>query len=223
MSNNKSELKVIKTGDGSFSIYNTVIDETYHSVNGALQESRHVFIQNGFKQVSANPLHILEIGLGTGLNAALSILEANKAEINLVYEALEPFPLSDLMVRQIALGYSEEVAELQLTIANIPQNQLRKLSPYCSLKWHIANIQTFIFTNKYDLIYFDAFAPDKQNEVWTLEIFCKLYETLNLGGLLTTYCAKGVVKRMLKQAGFLVKTVPGPPGKREMTIAIKEG
>ena len=222
MSNNKSELKVIKTKDGTFSIYNSELNETYHSVNGALQESLHVYIQNGFNQINTNPVHILEIGLGTGLNAALTILEANKTKRNVVYEALEPYPLSKSIVQQFALGYPRDVSELLHKIAGIQEGVTYKISPNGVFNWHLTNIQTFNSIAKYDLIYFDAFAPEKQMDIWTLDIFHKLYELLNPNGRLTTYCAKGIVKRMLKQAGFLVQAIPGPPGKREMTIALKQ-
>lgn len=222
MANNKNELKVIQTEDGSFSIYTKELDETYHSVHGALQESNHVFIKNGLRLIDKKNISILEVGLGTGLSAALSCIEAVKKGLTVSYTALEPYPLGLEIIEQVAGGYPEDIAEIQILLAKIEDGKYQKINAHFNFIWHLNRIQTFNFKSRYDLIYFDAFAPGKQPDMWTLEIFKKLYDILNPGGIFTTYCAKGEVKRNLKLAGFTVKAVEGPPGKREMTVAHKE-
>lgn len=219
MTNNKNELKVIKTEDGSYSIYNEELDETYHSIHGALQESNHVFIKNGLGLMDKKNISILEVGLGTGLNVALTCIEAAKRGLTIRYTAVEPYPLSEEMVEKVAKGYPNEIADLQIEIAKTEDGKCKNIKADFNFIWHLIQIQTFNFSDKYDLIYFDAFAPDKQPDMWTPELFRKMYDVLNPDGILTTYCAKGAVKRNLKLAGFTIKSVEGPPGKREMTVA----
>ncbi|MFM9946248.1 MAG: tRNA (5-methylaminomethyl-2-thiouridine)(34)-methyltransferase MnmD [Bacteroidia bacterium] len=221
MANNKNELKVIKTADGSFSIYNEFLDETYHSKHGALQESMHVFIKNGLNLLGIKDISILEVGFGTGLNAALTYLEAKKNNLKINYTALEPYPLSSEILKDLAAGYPENIAKQLIEFSKITDGISRPLTSHFAFTCFLNRVQTFNFIDKYDLIYFDAFAPEKQNDMWTLEIFIKLFEILKTGGLLSTYCAKGEVKRIMKQAGFRVKSFPGPPGKREMTVGYK--
>lgn len=221
MSNNKNELKVIKTEDGSYTIYNEILDETYHSTHGALQESNHVFINHGLHLINSKSFKILEIGFGTGLNAALTYLESQDSDITINYTALEPYPLRAEIINEVAKGYPQNIAETMILLSQSEGGRPVSFGSHFGFTLHLAQLQTFNFIDKYDLIYFDAFAPGKQPDMWTLEIFKKLFDVLNPGGLLTTYCAKGQVKRNLKQAGFTVKTFPGPPGKREMTVAFR--
>lgn len=221
MSNNKNELKVIKTEDGSYSIYNELLDETYHSTHGALQESNHVFINHGLHLLNSKSFKILEIGFGTGLNAALTYLESQDSDIMVNYIALEPYPLSAEIINEVAKGYPQNIAETMILLSQWEGGKPVSVGSNFGFTLHLTLLQTFNFIGTYDLIYFDAFAPGKQPDMWTLEIFTKLFDVLNPGGLLTTYCAKGEVKRNLKQAGFTVKAFPGPPGKREMTVAYR--
>ena len=221
MSNNKNELKVIKTEDGSSSIYNASLDETYHSIHGALQESNHVFINHGLHLLKSENKAILEVGFGTGLNAALTYLQSLKSDITINYTALEPYPLPIEIIYEVAAGYPKTIAETMILLSQSEGGKPISVSSNFIFTLHLTQLQTFNFIDKYDLIYFDAFAPGKQPDMWTLEIFTKLFDVLNPGGLLTTYCAKGAVKRNLKQAGFTVKAFPGPPGKREMTVAFR--
>ena len=221
MSNNKNELKVIKTEDSSYSIYNKLLDDTYHSTHGALQESNHVFINHGLHLLNYKSFKILEIGFGTGLNAALTYLESQNSELTINYTALEPHPLSEEIIKEVAKGYPENIAETMILLSQSEGGKPFSFSSNFSFTLHLTQLQTFNFIDIYDLIYFDAFAPGKQPDMWTLEIFLKLFDVLNPGGLLTTYCAKGEVKRILKQAGFTVMAFPGPPGKREMTVAYR--
>lgn len=221
MSNNKNELKVIKTEDGSSSIYIALLDETYHSTHGALQESNHVFINHGLHLLKSKSIAILEVGFGTGLNASLTYLETLESDITINYTALEPYPLPKNIIYEVAAGYPKTIAETMILLSQLEGGKPVSVCSNFIFTLHLTQLQTFNFTDTYDLIYFDAFAPGKQPDMWTLEIFLKLFEVLKPGGLLTTYCAKGAVKRNLKQVGFTVKAFPGPPGKREMTVAFR--
>jgi tRNA U34 5-methylaminomethyl-2-thiouridine-forming methyltransferase MnmC len=125
------------------------------------------------------------------------------------------------IINEVAKGYPQNIAETMILLSQSEGGRPVSFGSHFGFTLHLAQLQTFNFIDKYDLIYFDAFAPGKQPDMWTLEIFKKLFDVLNPGGLLTTYCAKGQVKRNLKQAGFTVKTFPGPPGKREMTVAFR--
>ena len=221
MADNKNELKVVKTEDGSFTVYNALLDETYHSSHGALQESMHVFIKNGFDRVVKSSISILEIGLGTGLNASLTAIASLNKNVKTNYIALEPFPLSPLIMEEVSKGFDKETGDLMKKITQTLEETPILLNQNFSFTWYLSEIQTFITELNFDLIYYDAFAPDKQPDMWTYEIFDNLYRMLKPGGLLTTYCAKGSVKRMMKAAGFDVKNCEGPPGKREMTLAYR--
>jgi tRNA U34 5-methylaminomethyl-2-thiouridine-forming methyltransferase MnmC len=217
------ELRLILTADGSHSIYNTVLDEHYHSTHGAIQESRHVFIEAGLRPLAfaGQTIRILEIGFGTGLNCLLSLSEAKKQGLKMEYTSLEPFPLSHGMVA--ALNYTSLLEASQTESAFTKMHSLEEgrveLSAAFTLIRSRNTLHDFEPDGKYGLIYFDAFAPAIQPELWTEEMFRKLYACLIPGGVLVTYCAKGVVKRAMKQAGFLIERLPGPPGKREMTRA----
>lgn len=225
MSNNKNELKVIKTGDNSPSVYNAILDETYHSSFGALTESMHVFIENGFNLFDGDKINVLEVGLGTGLNAALTLQESFIRNIHTNYIALEPYPLQQLILNEVFEGYDTNLKSSLQLIHNSSWEFPNQISEWFSFTRHLTRLQTFnsLKNKKFDLIYFDAFAPNKQPEMWTLEIFQKLFILLNPSGMLTTYCAKGQVKRNMKEAGFTIKSVKGPPGKREMTLGFKSG
>ncbi len=220
-------LQLLKTKDNSFTLYNPELNETYHSRHGALQESLYVFIKQGlhhFFESNKKEVSILEIGFGTGLNALLTLLESEKLNAKINYMSLEPYPIAKDLITQ--LSYPEI---LQL---NEDQKQLFYILHDGSLVYETAHsschfelIKTGLmqhsFSNKFDLIYFDAFAPEKQTDLWTKDVFNKCFELLNAKGILVTYCAKGEVKRTLKTTGFKVETLTGPPGKREMIRAVK--
>ena len=217
--------RIIKTtADGSKTIFVEELNEHYHSVHGALAESRHVFINAGFLPVGDEKLHILELGFGTGLNV-LTTLEANqKAGRNVFYTAVEAYPVKAIELAQLnyaALGLPDEVSALNNKIHQTPWEEWQEITPNFKLLKQQKKFQEIIDKQLYHLIYFDAFAPEKQPELWTVEIFEKMYKALKPGGVLVTYCAKGQVKRNMKAAGFLVQGIPGPPGKREMTRATK--
>jgi len=214
-----------KTADGSHTLYVPELDETYHSVHGSIQEAEHVFIEAGlnfFEEKSS--ISILEIGFGTGLNAFLTCREAEKNNIQVNYVGIEAYPLGDEIISK--LNYLEQL--------NL-YNQIEQFNKLHQSDWGeeiVINknftltklkvlLQDFSVDKKFDLIYFDAFGPNTQEEMWSEYIFKKMYDCLNDKGILVTYCAKGVVKRTIKKVGFMLESLPGPPGKREMTRAIK--
>lgn len=225
---------IIKTADGSHSLFVEELNEHYHSIHGAIQESKHVFIDAGLKPFISGstdwyakeiaPLAILEIGLGTGLNAMLTYIETQPSDINIHYTAIEAYPVSADLIGQ--LNYMEllNAQKLQAVYSKIHACEWG-IPVALSNQFNIFKIkntlQEAVLENSYHLIYFDAFAPGVQPEMWTEEIFAKLYAVVESGGCLVTYCAKGEVKRTLKRVGFTVESLPGPPGKREMVRAKK--
>lgn len=224
------ESTLVITEDGSHSLFNKTLNEHYHSTHGAIQESNHVFIDAGLHFINnnnkqGNSINILEVGLGTGLNAFLTLLEAQKNAIKIAYTAVEAFPISISLADQ--LNYVEQLHEQknQAHFDNIHScewgNSI-KFSDHFNFMKIKDTLQTVNLTTLFDLIYFDAFAPDVQPDMWTEEVFTKLYNATSINGALVTYCAKGVVKRTLKKVGYTVESIPGPPGKREMVRAIKQ-
>ncbi len=219
---------VYLTDDGSHSIISEQFKESYHSRHGALKESLHVFINAGLKALTKENLHILEIGLGTGLNAWLSVLENQNLNKTIDYIGIEPYPISMDMAQ--SLNYPTVLFDQETE--NNHRNVFLKIHEEA---WEtpIAINDKFTFTKskttleefstekKFDLVYFDAFAPNAQPELWTDVIFQQLFDLMAPGGMMVTYCAKGTVKRSLKAIGFTVETLEGPPGKREMTRAVK--
>lgn len=216
-------LEIILTEDGSNSIKNTIIDECYHSTSGAIDESQHIFIQNGLKAINKTSINTLEIGFGTGLNALLTQIECDKNKINNNYHSIENLPISSKDYK--TLNYCKQLKikdDIFLKMHNSDWEKETHISKYFNLLKINIDLQIFNLKTKYDLVYFDAFSPNKQPELWTYNIFKKLYENLNTNGILITYCAKGVVKRTLKEVGFEIKSLPGPIGKREITQAKKK-
>ena len=218
-------MKIEKTADGSYTLYIPEMDEHFHSVKGALTVSQHIFIDMGLKHSNVTEPRILEIGLGTGLNCFLTFLASEATGRKVYYTGIERYPLSMDVLRQlnypihIHQGYENEYYAIHQAEwgKDIP------LSPKFTIHKIEGDFTTYRFEKGYDIIYFDAFAPDKQPEMWEQSLFDSLYEILNDGGILTTYCAKGVVRRMLQTAGFIVERLPGPPGgKREILRATKK-
>jgi len=215
-------IKIIKTKDGSQSLYLPDLNETYHSVFGAITESEHVYIEAGYKSLTKQKINILEIGFGTGLNVFLTCLAAKNNDKKIYYETLEKHPLPQDIILKLN-NFEKEIHQILFErIHQAPWQKAVNITPQITLH----KIQTDLLyykTNKlFDLIYFDAFAPDKQPELWTAEIFEKMYDFLNPDGILVTYSAKGQVRRNMLAAGFMVERLPGPPGKREMLRAIKK-
>jgi tRNA U34 5-methylaminomethyl-2-thiouridine-forming methyltransferase MnmC len=217
------ELKI--TADGSHTLFMPGLDETYHSTHGAIQEAEHVFIKAGLKYFDLKELNILEIGFGTGLNSFLTFLESQKNKILINYTSLEAFPLKLDLIKE--LNYTQQLSlekkddKVYKMMHEIEWGEYHQISSNFKLKKLAEKLEKFSPTEKYDLIYFDAFGPRVQPEMWTVPVFKKMYNCLNENGILVTYCAKGTVKRGLKEVGFNIESLPGPPGKREMTRAQK--
>ncbi|MCQ2229473.1 MAG: tRNA (5-methylaminomethyl-2-thiouridine)(34)-methyltransferase MnmD [Bacteroidales bacterium] len=212
------------TDDGSQTLYVPSLDEHYHSVKGALTESLHIFIKSGLHHSAKPSPRILEIGFGTGLNALLTVAEAIH-DRDIHYTSLERYPLSQAIVSQIdyASLVDKSISPFFQQLHDAPWNTTIDILPTFHLLKVETDFTTYQFTNTYDLIYYDAFAPEKQPEMWTQDIFHRMYAILNPGGILVTYCAKGIVRRMLQSAGFTVERLPGPPaGKREILRATKQ-
>ncbi len=219
-------LDIVITEDGSSSIFNKDLDEHYHSIHGALQESRHVFIQAGLhlKIKSNTPISILEIGLGTSLNALLTALEAGYSKQSIFYTGIEKFPLNVSFYNHLnyaAIIDDVHAAAIFKSLFDASWEAEVQITDYFSLLKLKMDIASISYADKFDLIYFDAFAPSAQPELWTEDIFRLMYLALKPGGVLVTYCAKGIVKRTMKSVGFTIESLPGPKGKREMTRAIK--
>ena len=218
------QTELTKTLDGSYTLYVPEIDEHYHSINGAIQESNHIFINAGLKKCSNDTIHVLEIGFGTGLNAFLTMLEAEKSAKNILFTTIELYPIDKNIVK--SLRYAEQILTAKsadfekLHTAN--WNEKVQLTTHFILEKIQADFTKFDFSDRsFDIIYFDAFSPEKQPEMWTENIFANLYNTSNNNAILTTYCAKGMVRRAMQKAGFLVERIPGPPGKREILRGVK--
>lgn len=217
-----AELKreIVKTADGSYTLFVPVLNEHYHSVHGALTESLHVYIQEGlrFAEKQFHEIKILEIGLGTGLNLILTFQYAQK---KVFYTALEPYPLDVNLIEHLHTNMVEK--ELAIKINMSEGNQWHSLSPIFSYIKKTEKIEIVeLPLEEYHLVYFDAFAPRVQPEMWAGQVFHKLYQSMRPYAALVTYCCKGDVKRALKSAGFWVEKLPGPPGKREMLRAVKK-
>ena len=221
------ERKIIQTADGSHTIELPGLGATYHSIHGAIQESKHVFIEAGLNlflcNVGSQPLNIFEMGLGTGLNAFLTAIEAIKHKIHIHYTSVEQFPLSYLDLEVLNYPHYLQNHQVFENIHESSWEQHIQVSEFFSLRKVKTNFQEYDANEKFHLIYYDAFAPNTQPELWTKEIFEKLLNMLQPNGVLVTYCSKGIVRRAMMAAGFTVKKLPGPPGKREILKAVKSG
>ncbi len=226
------ERKIVITGDGSTTIHLPEWDEQYHSKHGAIQEAYHVFIKHGLYHFynsdgvpeSPKRISILEIGFGTGLNAFITLLEAEKSDMNIHYVGVEGYPVSMEEINQ--LNYTETLKSIHEVglfdkLHSVSWEEQQNITPNFSLKKQKKLFHHIEADNKYDVIYFDAFGARVQPELWTEVIFQKMYNALKDGGVLVTYSAKGSVRRAMQDVGFTVERLPGPPGKREMLRATK--
>ena len=222
------ERKIIKTGDGSATIHLPEWDEQYHSKHGALQEAMHVFIKMGLDftiaEFDKSKLSILEIGFGTGLNALLTAFYGNAIKIE--YTGVEAYPVKpeELVVLDYAsvLPDFDTAANVFTKLHQVDWEKSSAITSNFSLKKQEKTFQEIQDQDTFDLIYFDAFGARVQPELWTEEIFLKMYNSLKLNGVLVTYAAKGSVRRAMQAVGFIVERLPGPPGKREMLRAVKK-
>ncbi len=220
--------EIIKTADGSATIYLPEWNEHYHSKHGAVQEALHVFIRTGlfYYQEKNHPedISILEIGFGTGLNALLTFFEAERIPVKIAYTGIEAYPVSneELQALDYAAAITEDNAsEVYKKIHKADWEKSSVISPFFDLKKEKKFFSEIAATSTYDLIYFDAFGPRVQPDLWSEEVFENMYSALKPGGVLVTYSAKGSVRRAMQAAGFEVERLPGPPGKREMLRATK--
>lgn len=215
------------TDDGSATLFVPTLNEHYHSTKGAWTESQHIFIDMGLRASSLPDIHILEVGFGTGLNAWLTLKEAERSGRRVHYTGVERHPLSWETVRPLGYAAGNDDEMLFKRMHTCPWEEPVELTPHFVLHKRHTDVLRYAAAERRpderpNLIYFDAFAPEKQPEMWSQELFDDLYVLLSNEGLLTTYCAKGVVRRMLQSAGFTVERLPGPPGgKREMLRARK--
>ncbi|MCC3151884.1 tRNA (5-methylaminomethyl-2-thiouridine)(34)-methyltransferase MnmD [Hymenobacter sp. BT770] len=227
------KVEVRLTHDGSATLYVPALDEQYHSRHGARQESEFVYIQAGLAPLLASgagqpgrpPVRLLEVGLGTGLNALLTLRSAQQAGVVVAYDALETLPLPAAVVAALAPEWEAQPGEAGRWFRALhaaPWGEAHPLAPeFCLTKLHRPLQEAALSTAHYDLIYFDAFAPEKQPELWEEAIFRQLYAAAAPGAVLVSYCAQGQFRRNLRAAGWLTEKLPGPPGKREMTRARK--
>jgi tRNA U34 5-methylaminomethyl-2-thiouridine-forming methyltransferase MnmC len=212
------ENKLVITNDGSHSIFNPIINECYHSKHGAIVEAEHVFIRNGFSALNKEKLNILEVGFGTGLNALLTYQKAEQKLIEVNYQTMELYPVNKENYMQ--LNFTDLIGlkhEKLLNLHSCTWEVKHKISSYFTLTKNHTSLEKFNTDLQFDIIYFDAFSPEKQPELWNKHIFKKMHGFLKDDGFLVTYCAKGVVKRTMKAVGFEVIVLDGPPGKRQMT------
>ncbi|WP_297804424.1 tRNA (5-methylaminomethyl-2-thiouridine)(34)-methyltransferase MnmD [uncultured Polaribacter sp.] len=213
--------EILITSDGSTTINLPELNEQYHSKNGSINESYHVFINSGLRQVASNVVSILEIGFGTGLNCFITYLEAEK-EIH--YVGVEAYPVTSEEVEKMnfisVLNAEKDKASFE-KIHDIPWEEKHQISNKFSLTKRKQFFEDIDDKNAFNLIYFDAFGARVQPQLWTVEIFRKMFDSLQENGILVTYSAKGSVRRAMQEVGFTVERLPGPPGKREMLRAIK--
>ncbi len=223
--------KIITTNDGSTSIHIVNWDEQYHSKHGAIQEAKHVYINSGLayflsakKERSNKGLSILEIGFGTGLNAFLTLIEAEKRNEFVNYTTVEGFPVSIEEVKQlnfISKLKAEEKADLFTKMHHLPWNEMFNISELFLIKKEKKQFSEIKNSNEFDIVYFDAFGPRVQPELWTELMFGLIYKAMKKNGVLVTYCAQGNARRAMLKVGFDVEKIDGPPGKRHMLRATK--
>lgn len=223
MESRKNPITVIETKDGSFSLKRSDLNESYHSEYGALSETKLVFIDYGFlywcnNNPNANP-NVLEIGFGSGLNA-IATMKFNPAKV--YYETIELYPVPVELIQKLNYGKLLSMEKEFETMHLSPWKETVEIDNTFSISKHHTAAQNYDFgSERFDIVYLDAFSPDNEPELWTVDFFKKIYQSCRANAVLTTYCCKGIVKRALKEAGFQIEKLPGPEGKREVLRAIK--
>ena len=217
-------MELIVTADGSHTIFVPEMNEQYHSVNGAITESEYVYIDKGFRFCKAINPTVFEVGFGTGLNCLLTLAEATSSRRHTKYISIEKYPLETEMIEKLNYeslvpGAGDFLAKIHLA----PWNEATKISEFFTLEKLQADLLDYQFENcdKADVIYFDAFGPDKQPEMWTPAVFSAIFNITSENGIFVTYSAKGEVRRQLAACGFVMERLPGPPGKNQMLRGIK--
>ena len=214
---------LVTTADGSTSIYIPEMNEHYHSSKGAVQEALHVFLEHGIKLAEEGSLNIFELGFGTGLNALISMIHSSKGK-KINYHSIEAYPVDSELIKGV--NYCNFLGDEYKNKFDFMhhcdwEKEIEITSDFKLKKIH-AKIEDYsLESDFYDVVFYDAFGPRAQSEMWEMDVLQKMYDGLKVGGKLVTYCAQGQFKRNLKALGFEVKAFPGPPGKREMTVAFK--
>ncbi|MFL2582440.1 MAG: tRNA (5-methylaminomethyl-2-thiouridine)(34)-methyltransferase MnmD [Flavobacteriales bacterium] len=216
--------KIITTNDGSHSILVPELNEQYHSIHGAIKEAEHVFLKMGLDECLPHnraSLRVFEVGFGTGLNALLSVKWSQTKQQSVEYTSIEKHPVSKEEFQQLNYGNMVDEVDLYTKITNANWTEFIEISTKFKLRKLELDLVKDPLPKGFDIVFFDAFAPNKQPELWDTSVFEKVYSIMNKNGLLVTYCCQGQAKRNMISAGFLVEKVPGPPGKREMLRARK--
>jgi len=219
--------RIITSEDGSHTIELIGQNEQYHSTHGAVQESNHVYIKHGLERIAENrkQIHILEVGMGTGLNVLLTFQYALKYQLDIHYTAVEAYPLEEQIYRQLNYSHiidDDSLASIFNRIHESQWNEEMSLNNSFRFIKIDEKIQEVPLKDAYfNLVYHDAFNPNLEPNLWDEELFRKIYKSMTANGLLTTYSTKGIVKRALKACGFMIQKKPGPPGKREILNAVK--
>jgi tRNA U34 5-methylaminomethyl-2-thiouridine-forming methyltransferase MnmC len=218
-----SSIKVVQTADGSHTLFSEKFNAYYHSTNGAVQESRHVFIKCGFDSCDQDEINLLEIGFGTGLNAALTTLRAIAKGLKTNYLGIDLYPPDIETLLQLNYKSFLSIAEFDAweKIVSIKWGVNSCINSFFKLEKRMVDFFDIHLNYNFDLIYFDAFAPNDQPDMWAPLNFRKLYQSTAKNGVLVTYCSKGIVKQALRDAGYFVERLPGPPGKRHILKATK--
>ncbi len=216
-------VEIIETKDGSHTLFSPQFDEIYHSRNGAIAESQHIFIRNGLEACQKSEINVFELGFGTGLNALLSWIYAEAKNIRINYHSIELYPVSQEIISRVnypdLIGHKEKFQQIH----DAHWDESIILSSYFSLHKIKASVLDMQFTmSGIDVIFFDAFSPEKQPEMWTTDVFAKMFDILAPNGILVTYCSKSYVRKNMQQAGFEIAKLPGPHGKRDMVRALRK-
>jgi len=216
--------KIITTTDNSNSLYSDIFKEHYHSTHGAINESKHIYIDSGLIYLKLKTINIFEVGFGTGLNAFLSYIEGKQHRLKINYTSIEKFPINKKTAQK--LNYAKillpKQQDLFMKLHESDWNKKVQIDDTFTLTKIHSDLKDYLFTDDFDLVYFDAFSPETQPELWSKDIFQKIYDALNRDGILTTYSSKGIVKNNLREAGFNVERLKGPIGKRHILRASKE-
>lgn len=217
------KVKIIQTADGSHTIYVPELDEHYHSIHGAIQESEHIFLKAGFDFCKSDPVHIFEVGFGTGLNALVTALRSIKVNRQVLYTSIEKYPIEESIAENLnyPMLLGDTARKIFKSLHSAEWGSMKKILTTFHLTKIVGDLTSINMEGEYDLIYFDAFGPDKQPDIWKPEIFRKISHITRSGGIFVTYSVKGEVKRNLIASGFSVMLLPGPPGKRHILRAIK--
>jgi tRNA U34 5-methylaminomethyl-2-thiouridine-forming methyltransferase MnmC len=220
-------IEIITTADGSHSLLNKQLQETYHSQHGALQESLHVFVRHGLEffveaTEASNPVRIFEVGFGTGLNALLTCSWVRDKNYSIEYSSIESYPLQEDVWKNLNYAHSPDEQKIFHELHACKWNEIVVVQERFKLLKLSTTLQDIKLENRtYDVVYFDAFAPNKQPEMWELPMLEKVVHAMSDRGIFVTYCAKGQLKRDLRSLGLQVETLPGPPGKKEMVRATR--